>query len=233
MRAFLKLDIAQMRQALPALTGEELKVWLAYRLRANRDGEAWPGLETICIDAGVSRSRASDYRCRLIAKGWLTMVSNARGVGGKFGAPRLLVGIPDSCDRDSEVRHGKSAAPQKRRAVKSNSTVTQKWDSPRLTSATRSRFNEVDSEKASKEKPFAPLRNGVSCCSLKSKNLWEFAGLKRIEGSSKALETIFDSYKKNSHLDGTCDCNPVIFLRGLKDLLGAKCPAEVLEKLAS
>lgn len=87
MRPFVRLDIEQMCDALSCLTGEELKIWLVYRLPANRDDVAWPGLELIWKDAGVSRARASEYRKRLLAKGWLMKVGDARGVRGKALSP--------------------------------------------------------------------------------------------------------------------------------------------------
>lgn len=139
--AWAKLDIA-LRDALPVLSGGELKVWIAYRLRANEDGEAWPGLGVLAKDTGLSTGRASKHRNTLIAKGGLVPVGNTRGNRGTFGAPRFRVCIPT--DRKSKTPHGESAARQSGRTTKDTSTVRRKRPAPYGENGLRSRTNEVE-----------------------------------------------------------------------------------------
>jgi hypothetical protein len=144
-----KLEIA-FRDALPFLSSGEVKVWIAYLLRANKQREAWPGLNQLCHDTGLSRSRVSQYRNSLVEKGGLVQVGKARGENGIFGSPRFRVCIPN---RDSKTRHGENAVRQKHGTAKSSFTVTRKRDAPCRENETRSRTNEVEPE-GKKEKRY-------------------------------------------------------------------------------
>jgi hypothetical protein len=107
-RPFLKIDTLFMREALPFISGGELKVWLAYALRKNRDGEAWPSLKRIAEDTGLSVSRASKLRNALLADGWLTAVGCSRGTHGTFSAPRFRPEISQE-HRTLKIAHGESS----------------------------------------------------------------------------------------------------------------------------
>jgi hypothetical protein len=108
--AFAKLPI-ELREVLPNLGGGKLKIWIAYLLRANQAGEAWPGLDTLSSDTGLSPSRASTLRNQLKQEGWLVPVAS-RGKRGMFSSPRFTVGIPAK-DRTAKIAYGKDGARQK------------------------------------------------------------------------------------------------------------------------
>lgn len=110
-RPFARLDIAEMRAALSDISGGALKIWLAYLLRANHDGVAWPGTNVLATDTGVSASRASKLRNELLRDGWLEPVGHARGKQGTFSAPRFRPVIPQ-IHRTAKTAHGESAVRQ-------------------------------------------------------------------------------------------------------------------------
>lgn len=108
-RPFARLDIEEMRAALPGISGGALKVWLAYLLRANRDGIAWPGAKVLAEDTGLSASRVSRLRSELIDAEWLVPVGCTRGAHGTFGSPRFRPVIPQ-IHRAAKTAHGGNTA---------------------------------------------------------------------------------------------------------------------------
>jgi hypothetical protein len=116
-RPFARIDVEEMRAKLPEISGGALKVWLAYLLRANRDGVAWPGTKVLATDTGMSASRASKLRNELLRDGWLVAEGCVRGKAGTFAAPRFRPVIPQK-HRASKTAHGEN-------------TVRQESDSPR------------------------------------------------------------------------------------------------------
>jgi hypothetical protein len=126
-RPFARIDIIEMRAALPDVSGGALKIWIAYVLRANHEGVAWPGTQLLATDTGMSASRASKLRNELIRDGWLEPAGCARGKRGMFGAPRLRPVIPQ-IHRAAKIAHGES-------------TTRQEMDSP---------YGENDSHRAAK-----------------------------------------------------------------------------------
>lgn len=110
-RPFAQIDVAELRASLPDISGGALKVWLAYKLRANRDGIAWPGTKVLATDTGMSASRASKLRNELLRDGWLVPVGCARGKSGTFSAPRFRPVIPQK-HRAAKTAHGENTARQ-------------------------------------------------------------------------------------------------------------------------
>jgi Helix-turn-helix domain len=111
-RPFLKLDISDLRDALPQISGGEIKVLLAYLTRANRAGEAWPSLKTLSKDTGLSPDRISKIRGSLIESGALTAIgreSRNQIGGGRFGSPKFRVSLP-SKHRTAKTTYGEDAA---------------------------------------------------------------------------------------------------------------------------
>lgn len=108
-RPFAQIDVEEMRASLPDISGGALKVWLAYKLRANRDGVAWPGTKVLAADTGMSSSRASKLRNELLRGGWLIPVGCARGKGGTFSAPRFRPVIPQ-IHRTAKTARGENTA---------------------------------------------------------------------------------------------------------------------------
>src|SRR5580658_1906008 len=115
-RPFIKIDIVSMRGALPAMGGGETKVWLAYMLRANRDGMAWPSLKTLGQDTGLSCDRISKLRASLIDAGSLIPVGKAtrnQMGGGRFGSPKFRVLLPPA-HRTVKTTYGENTARQEK-----------------------------------------------------------------------------------------------------------------------
>jgi hypothetical protein len=149
-RPFIKIDIVSMRGALPAMGGGETKVWLAYMLRANRDGIAWPSLKTLGQDTGLSCDRISKLRASLIDAGSLIPVGKAtrnQMAGGRFGSPKFRVLFP-SAHRTVKTTYGENTARQEKdspygennldRTVKTTYEVdSQKYEPPELDGASR------------------------------------------------------------------------------------------------
>jgi hypothetical protein len=108
-RPFAKIDVEEMRASLPGISGGALKVWLAYKLRANQDGVAWPGTKVLAADTGMSASRASKLRNELLRDGWLVAVGCVRGKSGTFAAPRFRPVIPQ-VHRTAKTAHGENTA---------------------------------------------------------------------------------------------------------------------------
>jgi hypothetical protein len=113
-RAFAKIDVADLREALPSISGGELLVWISYKLRANVNGEAWMNLKTLAADTGLAPNTASRHRNALVRGGWLVPVNeDHRANRGTFAPPRFRVEIPQT-RRTAEQPHAKIAARSKR-----------------------------------------------------------------------------------------------------------------------
>jgi hypothetical protein len=108
------------------LGGGALKVWVAYKLRSNAQGEAWMTLKTLAADTGLEPTSCSRHRNFLIRCGGLIPVNDAyRTSSGTFGPPRFRVVIPEKsrmaelpCGNsavrsDSQLPCGKIAAPRR------------------------------------------------------------------------------------------------------------------------
>jgi Helix-turn-helix domain len=109
-RPFVKIDTQEMRSWLPDIGAGELKTWLAYKLRANAKGEAWPGLATLSKDTGISPSRISRHRSQLIKIGALVPLDRKMGNhdrGGRWGSPKFRVAIPQ-IHRAAKTAYGKN-----------------------------------------------------------------------------------------------------------------------------
>jgi hypothetical protein len=111
-RPFVKIDTQEMRSWLPDIGAGELKTWLAYKLRANSKGEAWPGLATLSKDTGISASRISRHRSQLIKIGALVPLDRTTGNhdrGGRWGSPKFRVAIPQ-IHRAAKTARGEKTA---------------------------------------------------------------------------------------------------------------------------
>jgi hypothetical protein len=111
-RPFVKIDTQEMRSCLPDIGAGELKTWLAYKLRANAKGEAWPGLATLSKDTGISPSRISRHRSQLIKIGGLVPLERKNGNhdrGGRWGSPKFRVAIPQ-IHRTAKTARGEKTA---------------------------------------------------------------------------------------------------------------------------
>jgi hypothetical protein len=111
-RPFVKIDTQEMRSWLSDIGAGELKTWLAYKLRANSKGEAWPGLATLSKDTGISPSRISRHRSQLIKIGGLVPLDRTTGNhdrGGQWGSPKFRVAIPQ-IHRTAKIAHGEKTA---------------------------------------------------------------------------------------------------------------------------
>lgn len=111
-RPFAKIDSQDFREALPLFSSGALKVWLAYKLRSNRDGIAWPGLAALSKDTGLSHGSISRHRSELIKIGGLTPVGNGsrnHDRGGRWGSPKFRVLIPQS-HRTAKTAYGENTA---------------------------------------------------------------------------------------------------------------------------
>lgn len=111
-RPFAKIDSQDFREALPLFGGGALKVWLAYKLRSNRDGIAWPGLAALSKDTGLSHGSISRHRSELIKIGGLTPVGNGsrnHDRGGRWGSPKFRVLIPQM-HRTAKMAYGENTA---------------------------------------------------------------------------------------------------------------------------
>lgn len=110
-RPFARIDCEDLRNALPCISGGAFKIWAAYLVRANADGVAWPGIETLARDTGLSRSQASRLRNKLVDDGWLLSAGTSRGARGTFGSPCFRPVIPQN-DRTAKMAHGENAVRQ-------------------------------------------------------------------------------------------------------------------------
>jgi hypothetical protein len=109
-RPFVQLDSQLLRDVLPHISGGALKVWIAYKLRSNVQGEAWMTLKTLAADTGLEPTSCSRHRNFLIRCGGLIPVKDAyRSSVGTFGPPRFRVVIPEK-SRMEELPHSKIAA---------------------------------------------------------------------------------------------------------------------------
>jgi hypothetical protein len=112
-RPFVKIDAQEMRSWLPEIGAGELKTWIAYKLRTNAKGEAWPGLATLSRDTGISSGRISRHRSQLIKIGGLIPLRGKTGNhdrGGRWGSPKFRVTIPQN-HRTAKTAYGENAAP--------------------------------------------------------------------------------------------------------------------------
>ena len=109
-RPFVKIDTQEMRAWLSEIGAGELKTWIAYRLRANSNGEAWMTLATLAADTGLEPTTVSRHRNSLVRKHGLVSVNDGhRAKTGTFAPPRFRVEIPIQSVTE-EQPHGKIAA---------------------------------------------------------------------------------------------------------------------------
>lgn len=205
---FVKLDVFEMRSALSEISGGELKVWLAYRLRANRQGEAWPGLETLAKDTGLSASRASKLRANLVKKAWLIAAGKGRSSGGTFASPRFRTAIPNH--RTAKTAHGENAVPRESLSphAENNSHRTAKT------------AHEVFPIKKNPPNQAVPPTN--LACSVRCADGWEFIGRERIgsESFEKLFAERFKVYQEESEVcleQSKCSCLGSAFLDDVID----------------
>jgi hypothetical protein len=144
---YVKFPI-NLRDRLHEFSGAQLKVWLAYLTHANQDfgGLAWPGLELLTKETGLSDDYISQVRWELVKKGWLVSKGIVRKKDGTFsGAPAFQPVIPELSDA------GISPVPEKVRPRKKSGTgKSQRTDTGKFTAADTgkspvgSRTNEVE-----------------------------------------------------------------------------------------
>jgi hypothetical protein len=70
---------------LKELSGSELLVFLAYVSRANKEGLAWPSIECLCRDTGLSKNTVKAAKKSLVRRGLLGKVRQEMGKLGMFG----------------------------------------------------------------------------------------------------------------------------------------------------
>ena len=87
-----------LRDHLAELTGNELKVWMAYYLHTgDSDLTSHPGNETIEEDTGICNDTVKTCKASLRAKGWLAYTGDykqPRRPGGKFAVPVMEARLP-------------------------------------------------------------------------------------------------------------------------------------------
>jgi hypothetical protein len=86
-----------LRNHLTELTGNELKVWLAYYLHTNFELTSYPSNQTIAAETGVSHDTVKSCKASLRLKGWLDYTGDfkqPRRAGGEFGIPVMEVSLP-------------------------------------------------------------------------------------------------------------------------------------------
>jgi hypothetical protein len=66
-------------------------VFLIYVSRANADGIAWPGIESLCCDTGLSRNAVKSAKKFLIDIGLLEVVKQERRKLGLYGKALIRV----------------------------------------------------------------------------------------------------------------------------------------------
>ena len=82
---------------LTELTGNELKVWMYYYLRANDDLLCHPSNETIAAKTELSERTVKVCKAALIQKGWLVYTGDykqPRMAGGTYAVPIMEVRLP-------------------------------------------------------------------------------------------------------------------------------------------
>jgi hypothetical protein len=89
---FVKLPV-RIRNRLHELSGAEIKIWIAYLTHANTDNIAWPSLETLQKETGLSEDWISQSRSTLTEKGWFVRCGSEKK-SGRFGSPRYQPVIP-------------------------------------------------------------------------------------------------------------------------------------------
>lgn len=65
--------------------GAAVIVFLIYVSRANAEGIAWPGIESLCVDTGLSRNAVKSAKKFLIDIGLLEVVKQERRKLGLYG----------------------------------------------------------------------------------------------------------------------------------------------------
>jgi hypothetical protein len=157
---FVKFPI-NLRDRLHEFSGAQLKVWLAYLTHANQEfgGLAWPGLELLTKETGLSDDYISQVRWELVEKGWLVSKGIVRKKDGTFsGAPAFQPVIPELSGAGinpvpEKVRHQKNSG-----TGKSKRTATGKF-TPADTgkSPVRSSANEEQLKEEEPTNPPTPL----------------------------------------------------------------------------
>jgi len=142
---FVKLPV-RIRNRLHELSGAEIKIWVAYLTHANADNIAWPGLETLQKETGLSEDWISQSRGTLSEKGWLVRSDDERK-SGRFGSPRFQPVIPsEHHTKESPVRRESGAELVRDEESQPHHTVLSQAhhteESPALSSS-----NEVEPEK--------------------------------------------------------------------------------------
>lgn len=78
---YIKLKVAFRRRALANLKGAKLSVFLCLALHVDRDGIAFPGIETIMQETGYSRSVVCSALDELVRLGLISKLSSPRSGG--------------------------------------------------------------------------------------------------------------------------------------------------------
>lgn len=150
----------KLRDRLHEFSGAQLKVWLAYLTHANKefDGLAWPGLDLLRKETGLSDDYISKVRWELVKNGWLVSKGIIRKNGKFSGAPAFLPVIPERSDA------GNSPVPEKVRNRKKYGTgKSTRTDTGKFTatgtgkSPVRSSSNEVELREVEPTNPPTPL----------------------------------------------------------------------------
>jgi hypothetical protein len=97
---------------LTELTGNELKVWMYYYLRANDDLLCHPSNETIAAKTELSERTVKTCKAALIQKGWLVYTGDykqPRMAGGAYAVPIMEVRLPWLPDWIAVVRAASTA----------------------------------------------------------------------------------------------------------------------------
>lgn len=93
-KGFKKLPF-EMRNHLAELTASELKVWVYYHLKSDRDNEADPANQEIAKFCDMNVSTVKTAKRGLKAKGWLHTVQNSyRLEDGTFTRPTMMTKYP-------------------------------------------------------------------------------------------------------------------------------------------
>ena len=75
---------AWVRNILPNLKGVRLAVLIAYWSRANKDGLAWPSIQTLARDTGYGELAVKRGRKALVEMGFLLPVEQYRDTNGRW-----------------------------------------------------------------------------------------------------------------------------------------------------
>jgi hypothetical protein len=92
---------AWVREILPKLKGAPVAVLVAYWSRANKDGFAWPSIETLSRDTGYGELAVKRAKKVLIGIGLLVPVQQHRDTDGRYKKKVFRV-----CTEVSKASHG-------------------------------------------------------------------------------------------------------------------------------